>query len=177
MLDTLITSKTRLKLLVKFFVNPSVSSYLRNLAVEFGESTNGIRLELNRLEKAGLLTSYHQKNRKLYSANSEYLYYKDIRNLVFIFTGLSQIHDGILAQVKNLKQAWLIGSLANGIDVKSIDILLVGEEIDREQLHKLTEKVEKTIKRKVNYIIPEVYNESFFLKDYPEKMLILETGI
>lgn len=177
MLETLITSKTRLKLLVKFFVNPYVSSYLRNLAVEFGESTNGIRLELNRLEKAGLLTSYRQKNRKLYSANSDYLYYRDIRNLVLRFTGLSQIHDDILLQIFNLKQAWLVGNLANGIDLKSIDILLIGEEIDREQLHELTEKVEKMIKRKVNYIIPEVYNESFFLKDYPEKMLILETGI
>ncbi|MFN3444791.1 MAG: ArsR family transcriptional regulator, partial [Bacteroidia bacterium] len=30
MLDTLITSKTRIKLLLKFFLNSKTSSYLRN---------------------------------------------------------------------------------------------------------------------------------------------------
>ncbi|MFN5885132.1 MAG: ArsR family transcriptional regulator, partial [Bacteroidota bacterium] len=48
MLDTLITSKTRIKLLLKFFLNGNTSSYLRNLESEFGESSNAIRLELNK---------------------------------------------------------------------------------------------------------------------------------
>ena len=51
MLDTLISSQTRLKLLLKFFLNSSTSSYLRDLESEFGESTNAIRLELNRLSR------------------------------------------------------------------------------------------------------------------------------
>ena len=40
MIDSLISSKTRIKLLMKFFLNPGVTSYLRGLADEFGESTN-----------------------------------------------------------------------------------------------------------------------------------------
>jgi len=48
MLDTLVTSKTRLKLILKFFLNPCSSAYLRELAEEFGESSNAVRLELNR---------------------------------------------------------------------------------------------------------------------------------
>jgi len=63
MLDTLITSKTRIKLLLKFFLNSNASSYLRNLEGEFGESTNGIRLELNKFEKAGLLQSQVSGNK------------------------------------------------------------------------------------------------------------------
>ena len=51
MLDALITSKTRVRLLVKFFLNPTMKSYLRELASEFEESTNSVRLELNRLKK------------------------------------------------------------------------------------------------------------------------------
>ena len=50
MLSTLITNKTRIKLLVKFFLNPGTRSYLRSLATEFNESTNAIRLELNKFE-------------------------------------------------------------------------------------------------------------------------------
>ena len=51
MLDTLITSKTRIKLLLKFFLNAQTKSYLRSLEGEFGESTNAIRLELNKFEE------------------------------------------------------------------------------------------------------------------------------
>ena len=53
MLDALITSKTRVRLLVKFFLNPTMKSYLRELASEFEESTNSVRLELNRLKRSG----------------------------------------------------------------------------------------------------------------------------
>ncbi len=50
MLGTLITSKTRVKLLLKFFLNSNAKAHLRGLETEFGESSNAIRLELNRFE-------------------------------------------------------------------------------------------------------------------------------
>ncbi|MDY0178946.1 MAG: ArsR family transcriptional regulator, partial [Synergistaceae bacterium] len=57
MLDSFVTSKTRIKLLLKFFINPDTTAYLRGLADEFGESTNAVRVELNRLSRAGILDS------------------------------------------------------------------------------------------------------------------------
>ena len=57
MLEALITSKTRVRLLVRFFLNPTMKAYLRQLADEFGESTNSVRVELNRLTEAGILES------------------------------------------------------------------------------------------------------------------------
>ena len=57
MLETLITSKTRLRLLIKFFINIANKGYLNSLANEFGESTNSIRKELNNLTSAGYLKS------------------------------------------------------------------------------------------------------------------------
>ena len=72
MIDTLITSKTRIKLLLKFFLNPDVRGHLRGLAEEFGESTNAVRTELNRLAEAGLLRVADEGRRKLYGANSSH---------------------------------------------------------------------------------------------------------
>ncbi|MFZ4634996.1 MAG: ArsR family transcriptional regulator, partial [Saprospiraceae bacterium] len=57
MIDALISSKTRIKLLLKFFLNSNTTAYLRNLESEFGDSTNAISIELNRREEAGLLLS------------------------------------------------------------------------------------------------------------------------
>lgn len=64
MIDSLISSKTRIKLLMKFFLNPGVTSYLRGLADEFGESTNAVRVELNRLCSAGFLEEVPEGGRK-----------------------------------------------------------------------------------------------------------------
>ena len=83
MLDSIITSKTRVKLLLKFFLNSQTKSYLRNLEQEFGESTNAIRLELNRLEGADLLRSEVTGNRKYFKANTEHPLFNDINNTVF----------------------------------------------------------------------------------------------
>ena len=63
MIESLISSKTRVKLLLKFFLNSKNSSYLRGLESEFGESTNAIRIELNKLEDAGLLSSNLEGNK------------------------------------------------------------------------------------------------------------------
>ena len=52
MLESLITSKTRIRLLVKFFVNAANAGYLRGLAQEMQENTNAIRKELNHLSEA-----------------------------------------------------------------------------------------------------------------------------
>ena len=45
MLDNLITSKTRQRLLIKFFISQANKAHLNGLANEFGEST--IQLEKN----------------------------------------------------------------------------------------------------------------------------------
>jgi len=63
-LDTLITSKIRIKLLLKFFRNSKSESDLRGLKKEVQESGNSIRLELNKFENSGL----DRKNRRNHSA-------------------------------------------------------------------------------------------------------------
>ena len=82
MLDTLITSKTRIKLLMKFFMNPDIRAYLRELASEFGESTNSIRVELNRLSKAKLLSSKNAGRTIEYRANTKHTLFHEIHSLV-----------------------------------------------------------------------------------------------
>jgi predicted transcriptional regulator len=64
MLDTLMQSKTRLKLLLSFFFNPDISTHLRGLALEFDESTNAIRVEMNRFEEVGLIQSHKEGNKR-----------------------------------------------------------------------------------------------------------------
>ena len=70
LLGELITSKTRLRLLIKFFVSQANKGYLNGLATEMGESTNGIRKELNHLQEAGYLQKLKVNNKVEYEANT-----------------------------------------------------------------------------------------------------------
>ena len=89
MLATLISSKTRLKILIRFF-KPAKSSHLRRLASDFNESTNSIRLELNNLSEAGYLIK-KGRNKVKYLANIDHPLFSIIVELVRKHTGIENI--------------------------------------------------------------------------------------
>lgn len=153
MLDTLITSKTRIKLLLKFFLNSNSSAYLRSLECEFGESTNGIRVELNRFEKAGLLQTSIKGNKKMFKANVSHPMFNDIQNLLKKYIGIDQIIDKVINRLGKITKVYVSGAFAMGKDSKVIDLLIVADNIDRNYLSILVEKTEKLIKKHIRYAI------------------------
>lgn len=152
MLDTLITSKTRIKLLLKFFLNSKTSSYLRNLESEFGESSNSIRLELNKFEEAGLLKTSTSGNKKVFKANTKHPMFSDIQNILMKYTGLDKIVEQVIKRLGNIELVYIVGDLAKGMDSPIIDLILVGD-IDKSYLLNLTEKAEKLINKKIRFVI------------------------
>jgi hypothetical protein len=152
MIETLISSKTRVKLLMKFFLNSNTTAYLRSLEEEFGESTNGIRLELNKFEKAGFIDSYSEGNKKLFKANTKHPLFKDINSIVLKLTGLDYIVDYIVQRIGDLHKVYLVGKLANGQNTNIIDIVLVGDSINQTFLLEQVQKAEKKIGKKIRYV-------------------------
>ena len=161
MLDTLITSKTRLKLLLKFFVNPESKGYLRSLESEFGESTNGIRLELNRFESGGMLTSRMEGNKKVFQANTQHPLFFQLQKIIHSYIGLDKIIETVVKNLGQIHHVYLVGDFARGIDTEVIDLVLIGK-VDTSYLKKLINKAEALISRKVSYtIFPEEVGENF----------------
>jgi hypothetical protein len=157
-LDTLITSKTRIKMLLKFFINSHSTAYLRGMAEEFGESTNAIRHELNNLSKAGYLISSEEGRTILYRANTSHPLYNEIKNLVHKYLGIDKIIENILSRLGDLKVAFIVGDYAHGKDSGTIELVLVGV-LDQVYLNKLVAKAKRLIKRN---IIPSVLTEQEF---------------
>lgn len=174
MLQTLVTSKTRLKLLVKFFLNASTRSYLRDLEAEFGESTNGIRVELNRFEKAGMLSSNMEGNKKMFTANIKHPLFGDIHNILLKYTGIDTVIENVLNRLGGLQKAWLIGDFARGSDSPIIDLLLVGENINLENLLGYIGKAEELIDRKIRYLQLTPDEAKEIEKQYTERLLLFD---
>ncbi len=174
MLDTLITSKTRIKLLLKFFLNSNSRSYLRNLETEFGESTNSIRLELNKFEQSGLLKSEVDGNRKYFRANTDHPLFKDIHNILLKQIGFDSIIEKVIEKLGNLDKVYVTGDFARGIDNHIIDLIFIGDNINKEYLVKLIEKTESFINRRIRYLVYGRDEAGTFLSAQNEKdMLIL----
>lgn len=153
MLESLITSKTRLNLLVKFFVNIANRGYLNSLANEFGESTNSVRKELNNLTKAGYLVKKDFNNKVIYSANEKHPLFSTIQSIVRKHLGIEDIVTRVLENIGDVNKIILLGDYAEGIDSGVIDILIVGSDISKNYLDSIQPKIENKINRKINFMI------------------------
>lgn len=149
MLESLITSKTRLRLLIKFFVNSQNHSHLRGLADEFGESTNAIRKELNNLTSAGILVKNSDKNKIEYKANVRHPFYTNIRDIIRKYLGLDMLLEQILERMGEVEQVILTGDIARGSDTGIIDVLVTGDNLNTEYINHLITRLEELIERKV----------------------------
>jgi hypothetical protein len=172
MLEALITNKTRLRLLLKFFLNSTSKSYLRNLETEFDESTNAIRIELNRFEKAGLLSSSMKGNRKMFQANTKHPLYPDLNNILRKYVGFDQIIEKVVHKLGGVKKAYITGELAKGNDTNTISLILTGDNIDETYLERLSGKTSELINRKITCTIVDENREEEYLNLHPEAFLI-----
>ncbi|MBT4957345.1 MAG: ArsR family transcriptional regulator [Candidatus Marinimicrobia bacterium] len=155
MLKTLITSKTRVKLLIKFFLNPGTRAYLRGLAAEFDEFTNSVRVELNRLSDAKIISSEKVGRTIEYRANSKHSLFNELRDLVQKYAGVDQLVETLIKKLGDVKTAYLVGDYAQGIDSGLVDIVLLGD-INKPELDHIAERRGKDISRKIRPMVVTV---------------------
>ena len=153
MLNSLITSKTRLRMLIKFFVSAANKGYLNGLANEFNESTNSIRKELNNLSDAGYLLKSKKNNRVIYNADIKHPLFKVLQKIVRQHLGLEEIVETVISRMGDLDIIALTGDYAKGIDSGIIEIVVIGDDINMDYLENIKFKIKDKISRAVNFII------------------------
>ncbi len=153
MLEELITSKTRLRLLIKFFISQANKGYLNGLANEMGESTNSIRKELNHLYDAGYINKIKSNNKVEYNVNVKHPLYETLKKVVYKHLGLEDIVENVLNRMGNVQEITITGDYAKGIDSGSIEVVLVGKNLDFNYTAQLEKKIEELINRNVTFFL------------------------
>ena len=173
LLTGLISSKTRIRLLVRLFFNPNTRSYLRELAKEFDVSTNAVREELNQLKKTKLLKTVKSGRQVFYMANTEHSLFPELKSMVSKVMGIDRVIDSIVRRLGNLEKAYLLGDYAEGKDTGIIDLVLIGK-IDMYHLNDLSKKTERYVKRKIRTLVltKEEYTKLVAKMDNRPKLLI-----
>lgn len=170
MLNSLITSKTRLRMLIKFFIRAANNGYLNGLANEFNESTNSIRKELNNLSRAGYLSKSKENNRVIYNANTSHPMFNVLQKIVRQHLGLEQIVETVIKRIGDVDQIALIGKYADGIDDGNIEIVINGLKVNKDYLEEIRPKIKQKIGREVSFLLNKnLDTNSIILFESPKK--------
>jgi len=148
----LITSKTRVRILMGLFLNPDRRAYLRELASEFASSPSQIKGELENLTEAGLLASERQGRQLYFRANPGHPLFPELHSMVRKALGMDRIVESIVGRLGDLEAAYVIDDYAEGRDTGIIDLVLVGRP-DERNLTDLVRKTERYIERKIRTLV------------------------
>ena len=154
MLEALISSNTRVKLLTLFLLNPESEYYIREIVRMCGENYNAVRRELANLESFGLITGQKKGNQQYYTVNRDFFIYNELQKIVLKTEGIAKIIKEDLARLRDIECLFIYGSFAEGTaGAKSdIDLFIVGD-VDENSLIPLVHTSERAINREINYTL------------------------
>ena len=152
MLDGLITSKTRVRILMRLFLNSREKVYLRELANEYGLSSGQLSSELHHMSDAGFLSQDKVGSKVEYRANTSHPLFPELQSMARKALGMDRIIDSIVGRLGNVEAALLLDDYAQGKDTGIVDLALVGN-INKRNLDDLVEKTERYIDRKIRTLI------------------------
>jgi predicted nucleotidyltransferase len=154
MLEALIPSKTRVKLLTLFLLNPESEYYIREIVRKTGENYNAVRRELANLESYGLITRQKKGNLQYYMVNRDFFLYDELQKIVLKTEGIVKIIKADLASLSAIECMFIYGSFALGTagHKSDIDLFIVGD-VDENTLIPLVHTSERAINREINYTL------------------------
>lgn len=152
MLEDLITSKSRIKLLNVFLTSPYEMYHVRELVRRTNDEINAVRRELAFLEKKGILNKEPRANRIYYSFSKSYSYYYDLLQLGVKTLGLGSDILKNRAKIGKIKYMMFSGKFARREkkSAEEVDLLVVGT-IVLPELALLIKNEEKRLGTEVNY--------------------------
>ncbi len=163
MLNSLITSKTRLRLLVKFFINATNAGYLRGLATEMQENTNAIRKELNNLSEAGYILRTDSNGKIMYQANTNHPLFSTLQTLLRKHLGIDQIVETVVERMGEVSRIFIVGDYAQGIDSGEIEVIIEGSHLNEDYIEQLLPKIKNEINKEIKVQITKTYKGSGLL--------------
>lgn len=155
MLEDIVISRVRVKILTLFLSNPGVIFHVRDIVRRVDEEINAVRRELAHMEKAGMVSKEQRANRLFYAFRKDYPLYCELTDLIAKTTGLGGDIIKNKAKLGKIKFAMLSGRYARGIPRRSnndVDFLVVGTLVLPE-LAQLVKTEESKKNMEMNYTV------------------------
>jgi predicted nucleotidyltransferase len=167
MLETLLGSRLRAKVLGWLFSHPDERYFVRQLTALVKEDSTNVSRELARLEKTGILVSTTEGRQKYYQVNRQSPIFDELHGLILKTVGVADIIKKALEpRIADIKLAFIFGSVAKRTEDRfsDIDLLVVGD-ITFGEVVDLISSAEGVLSRELN---PVVYTVAEFNKRLSE---------
>lgn len=154
MLMELLSSRVRAKILNLMFLTPGVEHNAWEITQSSGESYSAVWKELNRLERLGIVTSDRKGNAKAFHVNLDCPIEPELRSIVLKTEGIAGFLKSKLSTLKNVRKAFIYGSVASGKADRfsDIDLMIIGE-VNLEEVSERVSEAEKKLNWPINYVI------------------------
>lgn len=155
MLEDIIISRVRVKILTLFLTHPGTIFHVRDIVRKTNEEINAVRRELAHMEDAGMVTKEQRANRLFYVMRRDYPLYFELLALIGKSSGLGWDIIKHRAKLGKIKFAMLSGRLLRGLPHKGgndVDLLVVGTVVLPE-LSQLVKAEEVRRGREINYTV------------------------
>jgi predicted nucleotidyltransferase len=155
MLETLLGSKLRAKVLGWLFSHPDERYFVRQLTALLKEDSTNVSRELARLEKTGILVSTTEGKQKYYQANRQSPIFNELHGLMLKTVGVADIIKKALGpRIAEIKLAFIFGSVARRAEDRfsDIDLLVVGD-ITFGEVVDLISTAEQALSRELNPVV------------------------
>src|SRR3989338_3853810 len=154
MLDHIIPSKARRKILQLFFQNPNSSFYLRKIVRDIGEEVNAVKRELDILSQAKLLHKEKRLNKIFYTLNKNYLLYDEFLRIFAKSAFLAELIYKNLSKIGKVKFIVISTKFVKQTPIKEDEIyLLIVGIIVVPEVAAIVSEAEKQFGREVNYTV------------------------
>jgi hypothetical protein len=154
-LEDIIISRVRVKILTLFLSHPGVIFHVRDIVRKVDEEINAVRRELAHMEKAGMVSKEQRANRLFYSFRKDYPIYFELLELIGKSSGLGGDILKNRAKLGKMKFVMVSGRYLRGLTKKSqtdVDLLVVGTVVLPE-LSQIIKAEEARREREINYTV------------------------
>lgn len=155
MLEDLIISRVRVKILTLFLSHPGMIFHVRDIVRKVGEEINAVRRELSHMEKAGMVAKEARANRLFYAFRRDYPLYFELLEIIGKTSGLGGDIIKNRPKLGKIKFAMISGRYLRGLpkrDHTEVDALVVGTVVLPE-LAQLVKGEEVRRERELNYTV------------------------
>ena len=151
-LEKLFRSKAEIKFL-RLFLNKPYDEYILSEAAKKSKTNSATtRKEINNLAKIKFLLSRKKAGKTYYRANRDFIFYDELKKIIFKTSPTSS--DKIKSQVSKLGQIrfLLISGVFINSDKGKVDIVIVGEHINKSKLKNFLSVIEAEAGKGINYV-------------------------
>jgi len=155
LLEDIVISRVRVKLLELFLTNPEMIFHVRDIVRKVDEEINAVRRELAHMEKAGMVSKEQRANRLFYTFRKDYPLYLELVAIIAKTTGLGWDLIKNRGKLGKVKFVMMSGRFVRKMERRvatDVDILIIGSIVIPELIQLM--KAEETRRgSEINYSV------------------------